>query len=132
MVCCVFLGFGVYIRLNHVNLRQALQAQHLRKERDTDKLTGLLNKAAVVEQIKVQLAQPHSRGALVILDLDDFKHINDAFGHAAGDRAIGHISGYIPDLNGKAVLTVCSSGDHYLNAYLHGAVSYTHLRAHET
>lgn len=32
-----------------------------------------------------------------------------------------NISGYIPDLNGKDVLTVCSSGDHYLNAYLHGA-----------
>ena len=32
-----------------------------------------------------------------------------------------NISGYMPDLSGKRILTVCSSGDHYLNALLNGA-----------
>lgn len=88
MICCVFLGFGVYVRLNHVNLRETLQAQHLRHERDTDKLTGLLNKAAIEQQIEMQLAQPRNRGALVIMDLDDFKHINDSYGHVFGDTVL--------------------------------------------
>lgn len=114
MVCCVFLGFGVYIRLNHVNLRQALQAQHLRKERDTDKLTGLLNKAAIVDQIKAQLAQPHSHGALVILDLDDFKHINDTYGHIFGDRVLHQAAECIRDIMPEGSLCGRFGGDEFL------------------
>lgn len=114
MVCCVFLGFGVYIRLNHVSLRQALQAQHLRKERDTDKLTGLLNKAAIEEQIKAQLAQPHSHGALVIFDIDNFKHINDTYGHIFGDRVIHQVAACIRDTMPADSLCGRFGGDEFL------------------
>ena len=114
MICCVFLGFGVYIRLNHVSLQQALQAWHLRKERDTDKLTGLLNKAAIEEQIKAQLAQPHSRGALVIIDLDDFKHINDTYGHIFGDRVLHQVATCIRDIMPEGSLCGRFGGDEFL------------------
>lgn len=114
MVCCVFLGFGVYIRLNHVNLQQALQAQHLRKERDTDKLTGLLNKAAIEAQIKAQLAQPHSHGALVIFDIDNFKHINDTYGHIFGDRVLHQVAECIRDIMPDSSLCGRFGGDEFL------------------
>lgn len=114
MICCVFLGFGVYVRLNHVNLREALQAQHLRKERDTDKLTGLLNKAAIVEQIEAQLAQPHSRGALVMIDLDGFKQINDTYGHIFGDRVLHQVAECIRDIMPDSSLCGRFGGDEFL------------------
>lgn len=114
MVCCVFLGFGVYIRLNHVNLREALQAQHLRKERDTDKLTGLLNKAAIEEQIKAQLEQPRSHGALVIFDVDNFKHINDTYGHLFGDWVLHQVAQCIREVMPDSSLCGRFGGDEFL------------------
>ncbi|MPL99405.1 hypothetical protein SDC9_45623 [bioreactor metagenome] len=54
-----------------------------------DKMTGISNKSAVEEKIAQLL---NSRGdtccALLMIDLDDFKAINDRFGHISGDRAL--------------------------------------------
>ncbi len=66
--------------------------QELRKQAQQDPLTGLYNRAGV-KLINARLEQI-SRGILFMLDLDDFKSVNDTYGHAAGDKllvAIGHI-----------------------------------------
>lgn len=66
--------------------------QELRKQAQQDPLTGLYNRAGV-KLINARLEQI-SRGILFMLDLDDFKFVNDTYGHAAGDKllvAIGHI-----------------------------------------
>ena len=60
----------------------------------TDSLTGLANRAAVLEQLAAMAdiaratGQP---GAIVYLDLDGFKHVNDTQGHGAGDRILRQI-----------------------------------------
>ena len=66
--------------------------QELRKQAQQDPLTGLYNRAGV-KLINARLEQI-SRGILFMLDLDDFKFVNDTYGHAAGDKllvAIGRI-----------------------------------------
>lgn len=59
-----------------------------------DALTGLLNRRGLAEAHQHQSAQVE-RGlghyTLALLDLDDFKQINDQFGHAAGDAALVHL-----------------------------------------
>ncbi|HET7521568.1 MAG TPA: EAL domain-containing protein [Candidatus Limnocylindria bacterium] len=58
-----------------------------------DPLTGLGNHRAFQEELDRQVEAAHRYGvplALVILDLDEFKAINDGQGHAAGDRALAH------------------------------------------
>jgi len=55
---------------------------------DTDELTGLANRRA----LKREMASPDAaHSALVMLDLDFFKKINDTLGHAAGDSALKHV-----------------------------------------
>lgn len=61
----------------------------------TDPLTGLSNRRNLIDQAEQALTRSRDAGqptALVIADIDHFKHINDAHGHEAGDRTIVHVA----------------------------------------
>ena len=88
LLCCLLMGITIYVCLNHVRLREIVQAQHLRVERDTDRLTGLLNKTAAEESIRRKLRTSAGDEALIIMDVDDFKICNDTYGHAYGDAVL--------------------------------------------
>ncbi len=61
----------------------------VRRLADTDELTGLNNRRAFIGSVGKWLDEGHSKGgALLILDLDHFKRINDTYGHQAGDKAL--------------------------------------------
>ncbi len=89
---------GMMLRLWRLRLRLAqsmlrlgaseAQAQHLAFH---DVLTGLANRALIDERLTQALARAtrsHSQTALLLLDLDRFKNINDTYGHHAGDDLI--------------------------------------------
>lgn len=68
----------------HIEKLQLEEAQRARH----DALTGLPNRLALEEYLPQALARAHRRGtalAVGMLDLDDFKPVNDTFGHEAGD-----------------------------------------------
>ena len=54
----------------------------------TDPLTGLWNYQGIQEVVKKGLEHLPKKAALFFLDLDDFKLVNDTYGHAAGDHAL--------------------------------------------
>lgn len=65
--------------------------QQLRSRASTDELTGALTRRALRDLAPALLHLEHLRGrevAVVMLDLDHFKAVNDDFGHAAGDRVL--------------------------------------------
>lgn len=57
----------------------------------TDPLTGLLNRAALSEEMSTALGDAQSL-AVMAIDLDDFKLVNDQFGHEGGDRALTRVA----------------------------------------
>jgi diguanylate cyclase (GGDEF)-like protein len=68
-----------------------LEMERLRYLAATDPLTGLANRRAVMEALRRDLARASRSGAalsLVMLDIDDFKAINDTYGHAEGDEVL--------------------------------------------
>lgn len=78
---------------NHVPLSpQSLQRQfaELQERASKDALSGLLNRATAEQYINQRLSQMEQEDlcALFIIDLDNFKTVNDTMGHQAGDQAI--------------------------------------------
>lgn len=55
---------------------------------ETDALTGVPNRRAFLTQLDTFLAEAPSEGALLYMDVDHFKSINDRYGHAAGDQVL--------------------------------------------
>ena len=81
----IFSGF-----LHDISDRKLLEAQ---REHDAchDALTGLANRRALMERLPVATKRSHRTAqalALLFIDLDGFKAVNDAWGHEAGDRLL--------------------------------------------
>ncbi|HEX7165681.1 MAG TPA: diguanylate cyclase, partial [Acidimicrobiales bacterium] len=84
---------GVVVNSRDISERKALEAQLIRKALH-DPLTGLANGALLRDRITLGLARSQ-RGApcaLLLVDLDDFKAVNDTLGHAYGDRLLGDVA----------------------------------------
>lgn len=64
----------------------------LRRERDIDPLTGVLNRRGFEERIAADLRKGgFGAGALILCDVDNFKRINDAYGHVLGDAVLKEV-----------------------------------------
>ena len=62
---------------------------------NTDPLTGVLNRRALMERIQVEIERSNREGAplsLILADIDNFKRINDQYGHLVGDMALRKFS----------------------------------------
>lgn len=83
-----------------VEAEQTIADQNERIEKlevmtSTDSLTGLLNRRGIMQELAhaVAAAERHGESAIfVYIDLDEFKQINDRFGHAAGDAKLKFVA----------------------------------------
>ncbi len=89
-----------------LRLRGAQLFTRVRRMADHDALTGLANPRTFRRRVSAAIRSARARSgsvAVLVLDLDDFKQVNDRFGHAHGDRMLRR---------GTAVLVgMCRSGD---------------------
>ncbi len=106
------VGFG---------LLQRRKNRQLRKVSATDPLTGLRNRRAATEALKMMSGQRPAAGTrhvLFLIDIDHFKKVNDGFGHHAGDqvlialarrmRDIGRVDDVIARWGGEEFLMACA------------------------
>lgn len=76
--------------LRKLESRLVFELQH-------DTLTGILNRSAFVRRIRESLATDRRLSAVLFLDLDDFKPINDTYGHSVGDLLLQALATRIQD-----------------------------------
>ena len=92
-------------RVKNKELRKTLE-KNLQQERERlrylathDTLTTLFNRAAFLEALQetVETARTGAQSALIYVDLDNFKVINDSFGHSSGDLVLVEVAGLLKD-----------------------------------
>jgi diguanylate cyclase (GGDEF)-like protein/PAS domain S-box-containing protein len=94
----------------------SLAAQALRRQATHDTLTGLPNRALLNDRLRRALreaTQNCTTAALLVMDLDQFKEINDALGHHAGDQLLVAMSRRLEDMLGDSGLIARLGGDEF-------------------
>jgi diguanylate cyclase (GGDEF)-like protein len=78
-------------RLKDHDMRLTQLNERLQQLAHTDESTGLFNKRRLFEQLEMEIARARRYGEIfscLMLDIDDFKQINDTYGHQAGDEVL--------------------------------------------
>ncbi|GGA39817.1 hypothetical protein GCM10011395_07650 [Sphingomonas psychrolutea] len=120
-VALILFGWRRHRELAHeVTIRTAAEerAQQLASK---DPLTGFLNRRSLAEDGAAMFVRAQSRGkamALLMLDLDHFKTVNDMYGHATGDALLQQVAVEIAESMPGVALTARFGGDEFACAFL--------------
>jgi diguanylate cyclase (GGDEF)-like protein len=114
----------LYRKVRHANAQLHEKNRELKQQSVRDPLTGLYNRRHFLEYMR---ALPPSMpvaagddtdaddvGALFLLDVDHFKHINDTYGHAAGDAVLTTISASLAEILRETDMIVRWGGEEFL------------------
>ncbi len=108
-ITAVAIGLSLSLVLWHTFVRSLRQEAHIKRQQQEiheknqelerlasiDPLTGLLNRRSFEERFAVEvsrMARDGGKACLAVMDIDDFKRVNDAFGHPVGDALLRRIA----------------------------------------
>jgi diguanylate cyclase (GGDEF)-like protein len=96
--------------INYSQMQLSYMAKH-------DALTHLPNRAYFYNLLENAIVEAHNTGtqiAVMFLDMDKFKEVNDQFGHNMGDKVLQHIATRIKEVVGKRGVAARQSGDEFI------------------
>jgi diguanylate cyclase (GGDEF)-like protein len=115
----VAAAISAFLLINFLNVSVLLGAWGMSRamggyvqRSEEDSLTGLLNRRAFTEMVSNRLVNPprgHTHLTVMMVDLDNFKRINDTHGHPVGDDALRAVSGLLVE-HTPADAVVCRAG----------------------
>lgn len=112
----------LYRKVRQANAKLYEKNKELKQQSVRDPLTGLYNRRHFLDYMRtmpqpetpVKAAEPEQCGALFLLDADHFKHINDTWGHAAGDAVLTAISASLREILRETDMIVRWGGEEFL------------------
>jgi diguanylate cyclase (GGDEF)-like protein/PAS domain S-box-containing protein len=106
---------GILLNARDVSERKSFEAE-LAHQAFHDPVTGLANRAMFAEQVRHAIARARREErtpAVIFLDLDDFKTVNDSLGHAAGDEVLVEFARRLDDTVRGADVAARFGGDEF-------------------
>lgn len=110
--------------------RDIMEKRKIEYERDYDILTNLLNRRAFHSILKEKFRHPENlrTAALIMMDLDNLKYINDTYGHDYGDQYIRYMADILREIIPPDAVLSRMSGDEFY-AFLYGYSDKSQIRA---
>lgn len=111
----IFIAILIYNLQNYFTDMNE-QFNTLRRDSRIDNLTGLLSYSTFKDELQKYLAAPDGLQytTLLFIDLDDFKKINDTFGHLEGDQVLRKVAIILSEACGPDALVTRRSGDEFV------------------
>lgn len=117
-----------YVKLEEINkddeilgvvidvTEEVKRRRQIEAERDYDPLTGLFNRRGLEIRLSALLGEPETLGcyAVIMIDADNLKTINDTYGHDAGDVYLKEIAALFKDFGPKSCVSARLGGDEFL------------------
>ena len=108
------LALMMYLRMRELNRTLVKHEALLRAHSERDALTGLANRRQFREVMRVRGGERAFKGALLMVDVDHFKRVNDHYGHAAGDRVLVEVARRLGAATRGADLVARWGGEEFL------------------
>ena len=111
----VILAIVLYDNLHRRKLMSELEGTRsiLESASQHDFLTGLHNRSKFVEDL-TQMIEQELPCTVIMLDIDDFKNINDVYGHAAGDEALKQVADRMKAMSSQILTPYRYAGDEFI------------------
>lgn len=91
----------------------AQRESQFRRKAERDSLTGLYNRAAALDRIETMLRSENRPCTLIAVDVDDFKAVNDTYGHPEGDRVLKELAAFLSQVMRKEDIVARLGGDEF-------------------
>jgi diguanylate cyclase (GGDEF)-like protein len=114
MALAIVLVAMLYRRVRETNRRLAANHVQLRAQSERDPLTNLANRRHFQSVMATLGAAHRFEGALLLVDIDHFKHVNDTHGHAAGDQVLIEVAKRLNEAVRSDDLVVRWGGEEFL------------------
>jgi diguanylate cyclase (GGDEF)-like protein len=118
---CLILSLPVASRIRNLRIEhERAHERHVMLERQaqTDALTGLANRRGFGEAL-ARAAAGHGEPmpvALLVIDIDHFKRVNDHHGHATGDAILRHVAAHVARVAGSGAIVARYGGEEFVVA----------------
>jgi len=126
MTLLPIVGTTAFLLLCSDNLRQQLETSA-----STDYLTGLLNRRMLAKHGAKSFQKAEDQGigfAIAVLDIDNFKAINDTYGHGVGDQVLVEVASHLREQGGTTNMVARAGGEEFavlLSDYNHATAAAT-------
>lgn len=117
LVMALFGLAAVVLTMGRALDQAILLTQQLGQKADRDSLTGLLNHRSAYEHLQHVLRVGHEAGAPVavaLIDVDDFKLVNDTWGHQTGDAVLRQLAGILEGVCRATDIAARYAGDEFI------------------
>lgn len=117
-------------RIQNIN-EERTEREQLVQRSQLDGLTNILNSATMKKEIAKRLEQCRTPQALIIIDLDDFKEINDKYGHYTGDQVLVQTAEALKEVFREKAVVGRLGGDEFVVCIEYCGREHTEEKCHE-